>query len=856
MLIDTEEKLCYIEINKERSVSDMIYKGEYLNEISFPLGGIGTGSIGLGGDGRFIDWEIFNRPAKGSMNGYSHIAVRVKENDKINARVLNGDMNRELVGRYSKTGRHNGYGYGPSSGTMCGFPHFEDVEFKGEFPIAELTFTDCDFPGKIRMTAFNPFIPLDSYHSSLPAAFFEIEVENTADKDLEYQIAFTVCNPFESSRNSVEKGAASLLSFFHAEAEKESVEYGDLTIATDAAAEVQQYWYRGGWQDGIVTFWNEFSTQWKLPERTYEKEGSGDHGTVCIPVMVKAGGKNRAKMVLAWNIPNCRNYWRKGEEGTWKNYYATQFENSRETARYAFEKFDELLAKTKDFRDCLYASTLDEAVIDAASANLSVLKSPTVLRLEDGSFCGWEGCMEEYGSCEGTCQHVWNYAYALCFLFPELERSIRDLEFRYSTEESGKMAFRLMLPLGGKNSFRACVDGQMGAVFKSYREWKISGDDAWLRKNWDTIKNVLEYAWSEENPDRWDLDKDGVMEGRQHHTLDMELFGPSSWLEGMYLLALKTAAEMADYLGEREKRDEYNALYKKGRCWMQQNLFNGRYFVQKVNIDDKNVVDAFGAEEYWNDEKKEIKYQIADGCSIDQLLAMWHGKLIGIEGIFDEEQVRTALKNMFSILYKPRMRDFTNPWRIFSLNDESGCVICDYPADVRKPQIPIPYCEETMTGFEYQLAGLWISEGMIEEGLAAIRGIRGRYDGKKRNPWNEIECGSNYARSMASFALLPLFAGFAFDMPKKRIGFAPKINCDEFRCVFSLNDGWGIYEKNESQASIVLHGGKITLKEVDLHLEKSVKTVKIDGEEVDFNLDNGAVFFEEHTITDRIEICL
>ena len=136
---------------------------------------------------------------------------------------------------------------------------------------------------------------------------------------------------------------------------------------------------------------------------------------------------------------------------------------------------------------------MPDAVIDAAAANISVLKSPTVLRLEDGSFYGWEGVREKEGSCPGTCQHVWNYAYAMCFLFPDLERSIRDLEFKYSTDDNGRMGFRLMLPVGRKMSdFRACVDGQMGAVIKCYREWKISGNNKWLADNWENIKKVLE----------------------------------------------------------------------------------------------------------------------------------------------------------------------------------------------------------------------------------------------------------------------------------------------------------------------------------------------------------------------------
>ena len=118
---------------------------------------------------------------------------------------------------------------------------------------------------------------------------------------------------------------------------------------------------------------------------------------------------------------------------------------------------------------------MPQEVIDAASANLSVLKSPTVLRLEDGSFYGWEGVAETMGLCEGTCAHVWNYAYAMCFLFPDLERSIRENELKYSTDKNGRMQSRMTLPQGREPyTFKSCLDGQMGAIIKCYREWKIS----------------------------------------------------------------------------------------------------------------------------------------------------------------------------------------------------------------------------------------------------------------------------------------------------------------------------------------------------------------------------------------------
>ncbi len=842
----------------------MLYTGENLKEISFPIGGIGTGCIGLAGNGRLIDWEIFNRPSKGSENGYTHIAIKAETKEKKVVKVLNGDLLKDYIGQY-KLSRYTGYGFGPDSSTMCGLPHFSNVIFRGEFPIAELTFTDAGFPGIVTLRAFNPLIPLDDANSSLPAAFFELGITNNTKEEVGYTIAFSLQNPFEVSMNKItEDKDYAIVQLVNAGVEADNIDYGDLTLATDSKnSKIQPYWYRGRWQDRIVTFWNEFSEMDELDERIYDTYGKNDTCTLSIKKSALPGKIEHARFLLAWNVPNNHNYWSGEALPQWKNYYATVFENSLETARYCLENWDYLYEKTLVFKNELFNSTLDEAVIDAVSSTLSVLKSPTVLRLEDGSFYGWEGVHEKEGSCEGTCQHVWNYAYALCFLFPKLEQSIRNLEFRYGLGPSGKTAFRLMLPLDCEISkerrsldgqINACVDGQMGCVIKSYREWKISGDDTWLRERWGDIIKILDYAWHPENEDEWDRDKDGVLEGRQHHTLDMELFGPSAWLEGMYLAALKAASEMALYLGDMDKHKEYLELFEKGFAWTKDNLFNGSYFVQKIDIFDRSIADYFGvADCYWNEERKQLKYQIAGGSILDQMLGQWHASITGLGDIFDISQRKTALKNMFQNHYKDSLRDFVNPWRTFAFNDEAACIICDYPKGAEKPVIPIPYGEEAMTGFEYAFAGLLISEGYVEEGIKVVRAIRNRYDGRKRNPWNEIECGSNYARAMASFALLPIFSGFEYHVPKGYIGFSPVVHTD-FSTIWSLGTGWGVFEKTETDLRIKLNSGFIEISSVGVKFASSVKEIMIDGNVCEFTFREGIISFPKKVVRQEIYI--
>ena len=156
----------------------MLYEKEKTKNISFPLGGIGTGSIGLAGNGELIDWEIFNRPNKNTRNGYSHFAIKAVGKGPSAVRVLHGDTAENRMGSHR-------FGYGPRSDSMAGFPHFRNVRFDGTFPVAQLCFSDEDFPAVVRLNAFNPFIPHNEFDSSLPAAFFDWAIEKNAGEEIE-----------------------------------------------------------------------------------------------------------------------------------------------------------------------------------------------------------------------------------------------------------------------------------------------------------------------------------------------------------------------------------------------------------------------------------------------------------------------------------------------------------------------------------------------------------------------------------------------------------------------------------------------------------------------------------------------
>ncbi|EAR51906.1 hypothetical protein OG2516_16434 [Oceanicola granulosus HTCC2516] len=822
----------------------------------FPLGGIGAGTVGIGADGRLQDWEIFNRPAKGSVNGFSHFAVRAERaGEVVDTRVLHGPFTGNRTGSFLAP-EFNGYGFGPRRQQMTGFPSFRSSSLAGPYPAADLTFEDPAFPGAVDMRALSPFVPLEDRDSSMPVAMFEVTFNNPGDTPLDYTLfgclAFDFVDLEGNAEVDIATGDRTILTGRTTLGE-DHPDHRQLSLATDHDdTSHQHHLYRGNWFDTMEVYWADIARGGRLRDRKYPSAKSSvannqadaiEHSLLAAHVTVPAGESRTVRMALSWYVPNFRKYWLttfpmacckpSAEVQThWKNYYATQWSSAEEVARVALDGWADLRDRTLAFRNVLSDTTLPPAVADAVGANLSILKSPTVARLEDGTFYGFEGCHASAGCCEGSCTHVWNYQQALPFLFPSLERSMRIADFEENQDpESGGMAFRIALPKGvGRSSVRPCADGQFGNVMKAYRDWKLSGDDAWLRSLWPSIKSAIEFAWHPDNPDRWDPDQTGVLSGRQHHTLDMELFGPNSWLAGFYLGALSAGAEMAEFVGEADTAAQYRALFEKGKAWVGEELFNGEWFAQKIDIADRDTLAPFQEpggdashisgsifEQYWSEEHGELKYQIGAGCAIDQVLAEWHARLYGLDHLYDPNDFATAVRAIYEHNFVERLGDLANPCRVFGLEEESGTTICSWPRDVPRPAIPVPYSQETMHGFEYAFGCQLMMIGEIDKGVRVFEAVRDRYAGHNRNPWNEFECGSNYARSMAAYAAVPILSGFTFDAGAASMGFAPIHDANgTFRSIWSNGTAWGQVTLTDDAAELTVMGGRLELGELTL----------------------------------------
>ncbi len=311
---------------------------------------------------------------------------------------------------------------------------------------------------------------------------------------------------------------------------------------------------------------------------------------------------------------------------------------------------------------------------------------------------------------------------------------------------------------------------------------------------------------------------------------------------------------MARHVGDLAAADTYKKVFDSGRAKLDQLLWADGFYVQRVP--DLKTIRAEQVEhgETWYApaiDAGAIKYQYGDGCLSDQLLGQWFAEVVGLGHLLPAEHVRQTLQSIYRHNFRHSFFDLPNTQRIFALNDEKGLLLCTWPKGNR-PKLPFVYSDEVWTGIEYQVAAHLIYEGLVSEGLAITKAVRDRYDGQRRNPWNEVECGNHYARALSSWSLLTALSGYRYSAPDATLVFAPRVNAADFRSFFTTGTSWGTYRqkltRDEASAAVDVQRGTLTLKALGVEAGlKSVPTLSatVDGHpEVVRGYDQGLVRFD------------
>ncbi len=919
-----------------------VFRGADLEKIGMPVGGIGTGQIYLGGDGKLWHWDIFNQPV---TTGDSHYAKPLTPASPLEQgfAIRIGDRTRALD--------RNG---------------FADIRFRGEYPIGRVEYRDVDCPLTVTLEAFSPFIPLNLDDSGLPTTVMHFTVKNVSAEPVDAVLSGTlenaVCLHNRSvagiRRNRIIAGNGFTLlectaerpftpalknrpdlvfedwnkptydgwtvngtAFGTGPATKGNLSAYQGDVGGDTARIVNShatapgndlaakdnatgkltsrpfvighhfitFWLGGGKRPGSIAVnlvidgktvctatgqddnrmaLRHFDTapfQGKQAVLEIVDEATGgwgnigvgkitftdqvpqpvalealpDHGSMALALLGPAaehhsgdataplrdkltgelarhlhlppGESTTVSFVLAWHFPNLTI---SGARGSGR-FYATRFDSATAVARHVATNFTRLAAETRLWRDTWYDSTLPWWFLDRTFLNTSILATSTCHRFTDGRFYAWEGV----GCCAGTCTSVWYYAQAPARLFPALERSVRERQ-----DFADGIGFD---PATGgvytRGEFRGdfVLDGQAGNVLRVYREHLMSPDSAFLQRNWPKTKQALDWLI------RQDGNNDGIIDGWQSTTLDCGFWwGAMSWTSSLYLAALLAGEAMAREMGEENLASHFRTIANASSKNLTAQLWNGEYFIHKP------------------DRRQTKSFVIGNGCHIDQVYGQAWANQVGLGRVLPAEHTRSALRAIWKYNFTPDVGPYRkeNPGgRWYAMAGEGGVIMTTWPhGDRENPtvmegamSIGVGYLNECMSGFEHQVAGHMIGEGLVTEGLAVERAIHDRYHAAHRNPWNEVECGDHYSRAMASYGVFLEACGFEYHGPRAHIGFTPRLTKENFRAAFTSAEAWGTIHQTTHEAGITVKWGKLRVKSLALNIPAATR-VTANGQTVEF----------------------
>lgn len=821
-----------------------------LRYIGMPVGGICSGCVYVGGDGRLWLWDIFNQNQMGVVAKI--LPVKLSSFNLTEINNIHGTLYLQPVTDVNPLQQgfvisvtHNG----TTTIRRLIQDDWEEVIFEGAYPIATIRYIDKHFPLEVTLEAYSPFIPGNAQESGMPATIQAISFKNITDSDVTVEVNGWLENKMllntEKKNSSFTrdnkvigdgfcKGIALQCTVADKELEKAG-DYGNMCFATLDKNAICI--------DDVNT--SKDASTYKIRDMVQGSANSPVAGIITSHEL-KPGEAGKADFIISWYTPNIsfngnstNQTKRITVQGDDHHYYATRFDNATGVAKYIAKKYQSLKSQTFLWKQTWYESTLPWWFLERTIYNISTMATATSLRFQSGRYYAWEGV----GCCPGSCTHVYQYAQALSRIFPELERDARervDLGLGYD-EATGAILFR------GEKS-KPSIDGQAGTVLRIYREHQMSKDDSFLQRNWPKIKQAIIFVMKQ------DKDHDGMEDTPMMNTLDALWHGEIAWIVGLCIACVRAGQAMAEEMKDTDFAEKCRQYVELGTKNMEKYLFNGEYFIHRPDP-------AIG--------KKEIGS--FNTCHIDQVYGQSWIWQVNLERILSKEKTMSALHSLWKYNYMPDVGPYIkvhNGGRFYALAGEAGMVMNTNPKNEENPYgnakaWQVGYFDECMSGFEHQVASHMMAEGMIEESLVLTRSVHDRYHAYKRNPYNEIECSDHYGRAMASYGTFISACGFTYHGPKGHIGFAPKLSPEKFKAPFTAAEGWGSYSQQRNatsfSAQLKVAYGKLSIKKFMVELvghQKAGKAVVMFNNKIIASSFKQAgnkceiTFNESHTITE------
>ena len=523
-----------------------------------------------------------------------------------------------------------------------------------------------------------------------------------------------------------------------------------------------------------------------------------------------AGGTVEVPFLLTWHYPNKYN-----GAGTWMGcHYATRWPDARAVLREARRGLrGSCAARPSDSGKTFYDSTLPYWLLDCVTANAAIIRHiGVVFRIANGDVYGWEG---SNGCCQPTCTHVWGYEQTLARLFPDLERDMRRIDFKHQQRADGGVNNRTDVPSPprptGEQPF---ADGHASCILKAYREALNSARRRRSSANTGrTSRRAVDYL----------IGRDAESHGGQ----------PAGVSRRRPVEHLRRGAARRDHLHQRllpgraARRRGMGAAHgrRRHRRPLPRGVREGPAEARRAVL-ERRVLPAAPA-------------RLREAPGRGRARAAWPTSSSASGGRTSSAWVTSCPRTrssppcepIFKYNWKTDLTGWKHMPRAFAGARDKGLIICTWPKGGRPGHVML-YSDEVWTGIEYQVAAHMIYEGMIEEGLAIVKGARDRYDGIPRapiprNPWNEIECGGHYARAMSSWSLL--LAALRLGIRRPTPGAAVHrrgLRRSNFKAFFSGPEGWGSPDPNARRNGAAatrsaMCEGRLAVANADAWLQRS-----------------------------------
>ena len=810
--------------------------------VALPLGGIGTGNVAVCADGALRQWQLHNignhvgdLPGSTFMIRAGCVEPPVDVRRVLQAPPPGGDheptplVTDDHVPEWQRAMLRDHRGV-------------DSTVFTGLYPRAHLDYLDEELPVAVSMDAFTPLVPLDVARSSLPVAMITFRVTNRHDLDVYGWLTGSLLNAvgwdgtstidgvrgngLGGNTNRVQRSAGwsrlllenHSLPFDHPGA-------GSMVLSTDqphaavlpTATTVDEV---ADFLDSRAWGHHDRATGAQPDSHPSARTADGPSpvgqswlGAVAARFDLAPGESTTIRFLIGWHYPNRyvnfeqfgphHQEW--GASRFWLgNAYTQPFTDAADVARSVEAEWAGLEADTDNWLDVWRDSSLTDTAREHLAAQAAYVRSPTCFRAASGEFFGFEGVLGAStmmwssrfgGSCPLNCTHVWNYAQAIAALFPELEQNMRRTEFEVMQHESGYLPHRLIaptwlpqlwdVPIGGPET--PALDGMLGCVLKTWREARRDGGADWVRQWWPRLVTMMEHIEA-----TWDPDGTGMLHGIQPSTHDIDLSGLNTFMGTLWLAALRAMAEMAAVVGEEAAGRHWTEVFERGSAAYDAALFNGSYYRQVLEEGDP------------------VDFQWVDGVLADQLVGQWWADQLELGSLLPAEHVESALRAVLEHNLKEDFTDFEHGYRVFADGNDTGLLMCSWPTGGR-PEVPTRYADEVWTGSEYQVAAHCLNHGLDAEAERILAGLWARYDGRRRNPYNQVECGDHYVRAMAGWSVLEAYAGCRYDACT---GTLTVLDRADGRWPLVVGSGWGTVTRADGRLVITAQYGEFDFARV------------------------------------------